>query len=69
MMAVLCGCIHLGLEGHFSLQAHRTGSLSDVLSQAWKEYSMSDSRYLVRDNVVVCMETMAAMFWGTIILS
>ncbi|KND87801.1 3-beta-hydroxysteroid-Delta(8),Delta(7)-isomerase, partial [Tolypocladium ophioglossoides CBS 100239] len=61
---VLCGFIHLGLEGHFALHAHHIGGLSDVLTQAWKEYSLSDSRYLTRDTFVVCMETVTAIVWG-----
>jgi cholestenol Delta-isomerase len=30
----------------------------------WKEYSLSDSRYLTGDTFVVCMETITAVFWG-----
>lgn len=30
----------------------------------WKEYSLSDSRYLTADAFVVCMETVTAVFWG-----
>ncbi|RMZ77925.1 hypothetical protein DV738_g4109, partial [Chaetothyriales sp. CBS 135597] len=61
---ILCGCIHTGLEGHFSRHAHEMGSLTDLLTQAWKEYSLSDSRYLTQDSFVVCMETVTAFLWG-----
>lgn len=30
----------------------------------WKEYSLSDSRYLTSDSFVVCMESITAMLWG-----
>ncbi|KAI6354455.1 hypothetical protein MCOR25_008598 [Pyricularia grisea] len=59
---MLCGSIHLVLEGHFALN-HVAGS-STVLSQLWKEYSLSDSRYLTRDAFTVCMETITAFAWG-----
>lgn len=61
---VLCGAIHLGLEGHFALHEAHIAISSDTLSQLWKEYSLSDSRYLTRDSFVVCMETITAVFWG-----
>lgn len=35
-----------------------------MLAQLWKEYSLSDSRYLTADTFVVCMETVTAVFWG-----
>jgi cholestenol delta-isomerase len=35
-----------------------------LLGQMWKEYSLSDSRYLTGDTFVVCMETITAVFWG-----
>ncbi|RYP73981.1 hypothetical protein DL771_003292 [Monosporascus sp. 5C6A] len=59
---VLCGCIHLVLEGNFAL--YRVAGGSSVLSQLWKEYSLSDSRYLARDAFIVCMETVTAFAWG-----
>lgn len=35
-----------------------------LLGQMWKEYSLSDSRYLTGDTFVVCMETVTAVVWG-----
>ncbi|RYC66049.1 hypothetical protein CHU98_g143 [Xylaria longipes] len=61
---VLCGSIHLGLEGYFAFNAHDIASHSTILAQLWKEYSFSDSRYLTADTFVVCMETITAVFWG-----
>jgi cholestenol delta-isomerase len=40
------------------------GGQLDLFGQLWKEYSLSDSRYLTRDAFVVCMETITAAFWG-----
>ncbi|KAI0186935.1 emopamil binding protein [Xylaria flabelliformis] len=61
---VLCGSIHLGLEGYFAFNAHDIARQSTILAQLWKEYSFSDSRYLTADSFVVCMETITAVFWG-----
>jgi cholestenol Delta-isomerase len=36
----------------------------DFFGQLWKEYSMSDSRYLTSDPFVLCMETVTAFMWG-----
>jgi cholestenol delta-isomerase len=46
------------------LHAHDLAGRSAILAQLWKEYSLSDSRYLTADNFVVCMETITAIFWG-----
>ncbi|KAK7987486.1 hypothetical protein PG989_007801 [Apiospora arundinis] len=62
MWFVLCGCIHLILEGYFAFNAVATSR--HVLAQMWKEYSLSDSRYLTRDAFVVTMETVTAVCWG-----
>jgi cholestenol Delta-isomerase len=40
----------------------RMGSAMDLFGQLWKEYSLSDSRYLTSDPFVMCMETITAVF-------
>lgn len=38
------------------------GKMQDLFGQLWKEYSLSDSRYLTQDNAfVLCMETITAV--------
>lgn len=34
----------------------------------WKEYSLSDSRYLTSDTFTVCMETITTVAWGPLSL-
>lgn len=34
----------------------------------WKEYSLSDSRYLTSDSFVTCMESLTAALWGPLSL-
>ncbi|CAM1508968.1 Fc.00g027070.m01.CDS01 [Cosmosporella sp. VM-42] len=64
MWFVLCGFIHLFFEGYFSYNALDMASQTDLFGQLWKEYSLSDSRYMTQDAFVVCMETITAFFWG-----
>ena len=35
--------------------------MQDFFGQLWKEYSLSDSRYLTSDPFVLCMETVTAV--------
>ncbi|RDL39391.1 EBDP2, emopamil-binding protein [Venustampulla echinocandica] len=61
---VLSGCIHLFFEGYFSYNHTRMGPAQDLFGQLWKEYALSDSRYLTSDPFVLCMETITAFTWG-----
>lgn len=36
-------------------------SAQDVFGQLWKEYALSDSRYMTADTLVLCMETMTVV--------
>lgn len=60
----LGGFIHFFFEGYFAFNFQRMGSRMDLFGQLWKEYAMSDSRYLTRNSFVLCMETITAIFWG-----
>ncbi|MCJ1361924.1 hypothetical protein MMC16_001025 [Acarospora aff. strigata] len=61
---VLSGTIHLFFEGYFAFNHTRMGGMQDLFGQLWKEYSLSDSRYLTSDPFVLCMETVTAVLWG-----
>lgn len=58
---VLCGCIHLFFEGYYVVNFRAMGGLQTLFGQLWKEYSLSDSRYLTKDPFVLCMETITAV--------
>lgn len=58
------GSIHCFFEGYFVWNHAKIGSAQDVFGQLWKEYSLSDSRYLASDTLVLCMETITATCWG-----
>lgn len=36
-------------------------SSQDLFGQLWKEYALSDSRYMTSDTLVLCMETMTVV--------
>lgn len=55
------GCIHLFFEGYFAYNFRRMGGMQDLFGQLWKEYSLSDSRYLTQDAFVLCMESITAV--------
>lgn len=57
----IAGSIHLFFEGYFVLNHTRMASRQDFFGQLWKEYSLSDSRYLSSDPFVLCMETWTAV--------
>ncbi|OJJ87708.1 EXPERA domain-containing protein [Aspergillus glaucus CBS 516.65] len=61
---VLSGSLHCFFEGYFIFNHDRMGSGQDFIGQLWKEYALSDSRYLTSDTLVLCMETITVFVWG-----
>ncbi|KAI1144023.1 EBP-domain-containing protein [Hypoxylon sp. FL0543] len=61
---VLNGCLHCFFEGYFVLNHGTIASSQNVLAQLWKEYALSDSRYLTSDFFMLCIESITAFVWG-----
>ncbi|KAI9660577.1 MAG: hypothetical protein M1821_009929 [Bathelium mastoideum] len=61
---VLCGSIHLFFEGFFAANHKDLAGSQHPIGQMWKEYALSDSRYLTGDVSVLCIEAMTAICWG-----
>lgn len=61
---VLCGAIHTGLEGYFAFNALDIASQTNFLAECWKEYGLSDSRYMTADPAVWMIESITAFIWG-----
>ncbi|KAF2231394.1 Emopamil-binding protein [Viridothelium virens] len=61
---VLCGSIHIFFEGFFVANYKDLGSSQHPIGQMWKEYALSDSRYLTSDPLVLSVEALTAIFWG-----
>ncbi|KAJ5146831.1 hypothetical protein N7526_000183 [Penicillium atrosanguineum] len=61
---VLSGTLHCFFEGYFMIHHEHMASAQDLFGQLWKEYALSDSRYMTSDTLVLCMETMTVLLWG-----
>ncbi|CAG8731662.1 17635_t:CDS:2 [Funneliformis caledonium] len=61
---IITGSIHIFLEGYFVYSHETIQSDNFLLAQMWKEYSLSDSRYLTSDSFVVNMEGITAVLLG-----
>jgi cholestenol Delta-isomerase len=61
---VLAGSLHIIFEGYFVYNHSCLGSRMDALGQLWKEYALSDSRYLTADTFVLSIETITTFVWG-----
>ncbi|KAK7535055.1 3-beta-hydroxysteroid-Delta(8),Delta(7)-isomerase [Phyllosticta citribraziliensis] len=61
---VLCGCLHIFFEGFFVTNFETIGGSKHVFGQLWKEYSLSDSRYLTQNTFVLCIESITVVIWG-----
>lgn len=55
------GTLHCFFEGYFIINHAHMASAQDLFGQLWKEYALSDSRYMTSDTVVLCMETMTVV--------
>ncbi|KUI60758.1 3-beta-hydroxysteroid-Delta(8),Delta(7)-isomerase [Cytospora mali] len=61
---VLCGTLHCFFEGYFVYNQAGLAGSQDLFSQLWKEYALSDSRYLTEDPFMLCVEAITVMIWG-----
>lgn len=55
------GFIHLFFEGYFGYTASRIAGNTHLFAQLWKEYALSDSRYMSYDAFTVAMERVTAV--------
>ncbi|KAK4106433.1 Emopamil-binding protein [Parathielavia hyrcaniae] len=60
----LCGFLHLFFEGYFVLNHATIPSSQSLFAQLWKEYALSDSRYMTSDPFMLCIETLTVLIWG-----
>ncbi|KAL7930965.1 Emopamil-binding protein [Trichoderma chlorosporum] len=64
----LCGFLHIAFEGYYILHRTSISGESTLFAQLWKEYALSDSRYLTSDIFTVCVETITVFAWGPLSL-
>ncbi|KAI9897264.1 hypothetical protein N3K66_008286 [Trichothecium roseum] len=65
----LCGFLHCCFEGYFLLSRATLASSGGLFSQLWKEYALSDSRYLTGDVFTLCVEAITVTVWGPLSLA
>ncbi|KAM0474382.1 hypothetical protein ACHAPX_007719 [Trichoderma viride] len=69
----LCGFLHVAFEGYYIHHRKEISGMNTLFAQLWKEYALSDSRYLTSDVFTVCVETITTMcncqlVWGPLSL-
>lgn len=52
------------IKGYFVLNHKKVASSQDLFAQLWKEYALSDSRYLTSDPFMICVETITAVCYA-----
>ncbi|KAI1268325.1 Emopamil binding protein-domain-containing protein [Xylariaceae sp. FL1019] len=73
-LAVFCwfvmnACLHCVFEGYFVLNHTTVASSQSLLAQLWKEYALSDSRYLTSDIFMLSVESITVFIWGPLCLA
>ncbi|KAI0914451.1 Emopamil binding protein-domain-containing protein [Ustulina deusta] len=73
-LAVFCWflmntCLHCVFEGYFVLNHATVASSQSLLAQLWKEYALSDSRYLTSDFFMLSVESITVFLWGPLCLA
>lgn len=56
--------MHCFFEGYFVFNHKTFASRQDLFAQLWKEYALSDSRYISGDPTVLCAEAITVAVWG-----
>ncbi|KAI1117908.1 Emopamil-binding protein [Nemania sp. NC0429] len=66
---VMNACLHCVFEGYFVLNHAAVASSQSLLAQLWKEYALSDSRYLTSDFFMLSVESITVYVWGPLCLA
>nr|RBQ97181.1 hypothetical protein FVER53263_07040 [Fusarium verticillioides] len=54
----------LTCQGYYLVYRYQLPGMSTLFAQLWKEYTLSDSRYLTHDIFTVSVETITCLAWG-----
>ncbi|KAK4169489.1 cholestenol delta-isomerase [Cladorrhinum sp. PSN259] len=65
---LLCGFLHLFFEGYFVFFHEAIPESQSLFAQLWKEYSLSDSRYMSADPFMLCIESITMIILGPLCL-
>lgn len=58
---ILCATLHLGFEGYYDIYHATLAGDNSPIAQVWKEYALSDSRYLTSDSFVRVVEAITTV--------
>lgn len=58
---ILCAALHLGFEGYYGIYHATLAGDNSPVAQVWKEYAISDSRYLTSDSFVRVVEAITTV--------
>ncbi|KAJ9165530.1 EBP-domain-containing protein [Coniochaeta hoffmannii] len=61
---LLCFFLHAFFEGYFVLYHASLAGSQSLFAQLWKEYALSDSRYMTSDPFMLCIETLTVLVWA-----
>ena len=61
---ICSGLIHMIVEGYYAANVYEIAGQTNFLSSLWKEYALSDSRYMTVDSTVWMIEFITAFGWG-----
>lgn len=64
LIQVAGGTLHCFFEGYYVLNHATFGHSQLLFAQLWKEYILSDSRYISGDPTVLCAEAVTMVVWG-----
>lgn len=53
--------LHAFFEGYFVLYHSSLAGSQSLFAQLWKEYALSDSRYMTSDPFMLCIETITVV--------
>ncbi|OIW33290.1 EBP-domain-containing protein [Coniochaeta ligniaria NRRL 30616] len=61
---LLCFFLHAFFEGYFVLYHNSLAASQSLFAQLWKEYALSDSRYMTSDPFMLCIESLTVLLWA-----
>ncbi|KAH8909555.1 Emopamil-binding protein [Coniochaeta sp. PMI_546] len=61
---LICFFLHAFFEGYFVLYHDSLAASQSLFAQLWKEYALSDSRYMTSDPFMLCIESLTVLLWA-----
>jgi cholestenol delta-isomerase len=65
----LSAFLHCVFEAYFIANHGRIAGMQGLFARLWKEYALSDSRYLTLDPFVLSIESLTVLIWGPLCIA